>query len=108
MVDSTKHFSECKIDRVSEFKYLGVIIDEQLRFDSFAVFVAKKVAKKANFMYRVNKCVSPITMVIIYKTIVATHFEYCSTLILNFDQYSLGIFQKAQNRTIRAILKYDR
>ena len=43
-----------KIEEVDEIKYLDIIIDNKLEFDKFAASVVKKVAKKINFMYRMN------------------------------------------------------
>lgn len=40
-----------KIAEVDEYKYLGIIIDRNLRFDQLAAYVEKKVAKNVNFMY---------------------------------------------------------
>lgn len=97
-----------KIQEVTEIKYLGVVIDKHLMFDSFAEYVTKKVAKKVNFLYRINKHVSNYTLVTIYKTIIAPHFEYCSTIFINCSQYSIEMLQKAQNRAMRAILRCNR
>ena len=96
------------LEEVRELKYLGIIIDNNLQFNSHADYTAKKVAKKVNFLYRLNKYVSPYTLVTVYKSIIAPHFDYCSTIMLNFSEISMSVMQKAQNRAMRAILRCNR
>lgn len=96
------------IEEISETKYLGVIIDENLSFNRQAAYAAKKVAKKVNFLYRIGKHISMYTRLTIYKTIISPHFEYCSTLMLNMNAYSMQMLQRAQNRAMRAILGCNR
>lgn len=97
-----------KIEEVEETKYLGVIIDENLSFNSHVQYVNRKIAKKVNFLYRINKYISPYTRVTIYKTIIAPHFEYCNSTMLNYNGYSMESLQKVQNRAMRAILRCNR
>lgn len=96
------------IKEVNESKYLGVIMDNNLIFDSNAIYVAKKVAKKINVLFRLNHTVSNYTKSIIYKTIVAPHFEYCGTIMVNYSQNRLDVLQKLQNRAMRVILEVNR
>lgn len=91
-----------------ETKYLGIMIDNNLLFNKQAEYVTKKVAKKVNFLYRIGKNVSMYTKLTIYKTIIAPHFEYCSTLLINMNDYSMQMLQRAQNRAMRAILGCNR
>lgn len=93
-----------KIKEVTETKYLGIIIDNALNFDSNANYVAKKIAKKINVLYRLNHNVSNYTKCILYKSIVLPHFDYCSSVMINYSQNKLDIFQKLQNRAMRVIL----
>ena len=44
----------------------------------------------------------------IYKTIVAPHFEYCATLIVDMGATELLKLQIAQNRAMRVILQCNR
>lgn len=97
-----------RLEEVCEIKYLGIIIDNHLQFNSHADYTAKKIAKKVNFLYRLNKYVSSYTMVTVYKSIIAPHFEYCNTIMLNFSENSMSVMQKAQNRAMRAILRCNR
>jgi len=45
---------------------------------------------------------------LIYKSIIAPHFDYCTTLIINMGETQLSMLQKAQNRAMRVILHCDK
>lgn len=77
-------------------------------FNSHTNYTAKKIAKKVNFLYRLNKYISSYTLVVIYKSVIAPHFEYYNTVMLNFSEISMSVMQKAQNRAMRAILRCNK
>jgi len=44
-------------------------------------YMLKKIRKKSfSFLNRIGSFVSPYTRCIVYKSIIAPHFEYCATL----------------------------
>jgi len=45
---------------------------------------------------------------LVHKSIIAPHFEYCATLIINMAETQLGMLQKVQNRAMRVILHCDK
>lgn len=93
------------IERVSEIKYLGIVLDEQLNFKSHVNYIIRKIANKTNFLRRI---VSMFTRLTIYKSIIAPHFEYCSTLLLYINNNELQRLQKIQNKAMRVILQCNR
>ncbi|CAD6230297.1 GSCOCG00006743001-RA-CDS [Cotesia congregata] len=48
--------------------------------------------------------VSCYTKNIIYRSAIAPHLDYCSSLMLNFNENKLDELQKVQNRAMRLIL----
>lgn len=96
------------IEIVQQMKYLGVIVDNNLKFNQHVNFVCKKIGKKIGFMGRVSKCMSVWTKTLIYNTIILPHFDYCSTLFLSINKCDLDSLQKLQNRAMRIILSCDR
>lgn len=97
-----------EIERVEVMKYLGVIIDDRLRFSAHCDYMLKKIGKKISFLNRIGNYISAYTRCTIYKTIIAPHFEYCATLQIDMGDTQLSRLQKAQNRTMRVILQCDR
>jgi len=93
-----------QVERVEVMKYLGIIIDDRLRFTDHCDYVIKKIGKKISFLNRIGKSITLYARCLIYKSIIAPHFEYCATLIINMGETQLSRLQKAQNRAMRVIL----
>jgi len=45
---------------------------------------------------------------VVYKSIIAPHFEYCATILARMDESQLIRLQVAQNRVMQVILQCDR
>ena len=71
------------IEVVKEIKYLGVIIDDKLKFSSHINYVCKKIAKKIGVLKRVSWYLSIDSRKLVYNTIVLPHFNYCSTVLIS-------------------------
>lgn len=97
-----------KLEKVSEIKYLGFIIDESLTFKCNSDYIIKKVAKKIYFLRRISNYLSMFSRILVYKTIIAPHFEYCATLQLYLNNNDIQKLQKMQNKAMRIILKCNR
>jgi len=97
-----------QIERVEAMKYLGIIIDDRLRFADHCDYVLKKIGKKISFLNRIGNSITVYARCMIYKSIIAPHFEYCATLIIDMGETQLGMLQKAQNRAMRVILHCDK
>jgi hypothetical protein len=70
---------DVELERVTEIKYLGVIIDDKLKFDSNVEYIIKKAAKKVILIGRLS--LTTTSKIMLYKSIVAPHFEYCSSIL---------------------------
>lgn len=92
----------------SVIKYLGIIIDDTLNFNEHMLYIAKKIGKKIGYLSRISKYISQWTKITVYKTIIAPHFDYCSSLFYNLSKDNIDILQKLQNRAMRTILKCHR
>lgn len=97
-----------KLERVESIKYLGIIIDDKLRFKDHCEYMLKKIGKKTSFLNRMGNYVSAYTRCVIYKAIIAPHFEYCATLLVAMGETELKKLQIAQNRAMRVILQCNR
>jgi len=97
------------IEFVEMFKYLGVIIDNHLRFEEHVTYVIKKVATKINFLGRLSRILSKSTKKLIYNCIIAPHFDYCASILWNASNENVKKMQLLQNKGMRTILncKYD-
>lgn len=103
-----KCLDESVIERVETIKYLGIMIYDKLRFKDHCDYMLKKTGKKSSFLNRIGNYISTYTRCIVYKTIIAPHFEYCATLLIDMAETELSKLQLAQNRAMRVILQCDR
>ena len=64
------------IDRVECAAFLGVILDENLRWDKHISHVRSKVSRAIGIFCKINKCFPERTLKMIYYSIVYPHFTY--------------------------------
>jgi hypothetical protein len=97
------------IEYVESFKYLGVIIDNHLRFEDHVTYVIRKIATKINYLGRMSRILSLNTKKLIYNCIIAPHFDYCASILWNASNENIKKLQLLQNKGMRTILncKYD-
>lgn len=105
---TVKSLDGTELERVKTTKYLGVIIDDRLQFNDHCNYMLRKIRKKTSFLNRIGSNISVYTRCMVYKTIIAPHFEYGATLLINMGETQLNRLQKAQNRAMRVILQCDR
>lgn len=98
-----------KIDFVEEMKYLGIILDNKLNFNAHTEYLRGKIIKKYHVMRRIDKKTTAYSQILLYKSLIAPHFEYCSSILFLLNKNQLNTLQKLQNKIMRLILKvkYD-
>lgn len=92
------------IDTGSQIKYLGCIIDNNLTFSEHYKYITNKIAKKTNVLARVSKELSIWARLTAYKTIIAPHLYFCSTLLFLMNNSEIDVLQKKQNKALRTII----
>lgn len=93
------------IERVYEIKYLGVIIDPKLKFDANFQYVKKKILKKICFLQRNKHKFDLKTKLVILKSLISPHVDYCSSVLFLATETQLRELQLLQNRAMRSVLK---
>ena len=93
------------LEIVNEYKYLGVIIDNKLKFDKYARYICNKMAQKTNILARIQNKLNYINKIQIYKSIIAPYIEFCSSILFMCNDTDIERIQKIQNRAMRIILK---
>ena len=89
-------------------KFLGVMIDQILPFQSHIMYIKGKVARGIGILYKSRPYLSFETM--LYNAFVYTYFTYCIEVWGNTCQLYLDHLVKLQKRAIRTIVgarKYD-
>lgn len=96
------------IGRVYTMKYLGMMINSNLKMSDHHDYMCKKIAKKIGFFARISNKLSTETRIKVYQAIIAPHFEYCSSILSSFNVGEFDQLQKLQNRGMRIILRCKR
>lgn len=97
------------IEKVEKIKYLGFIIDKELKFRDHIDYICKKIGKKIGFFKRIRNKISITTAINIYNTIIKPHFEFGSTILYTCClETQIERMQKLQNKAMRCILKCNR
>ena len=96
------------IERVREIKYLGVIIDDKLKFDVHIDNVIKKIAKKYGILCRLNKDLNTFSKIHLYKSIISPHLDFCASILFLANETQTSRLQRLQNRIMRLILRCSR
>ena len=91
------------IERKRLFKRLGVNLDEILSWELHVKSISKKIAKVLGVLRRLRPYVTQDILIIIYKSLILPHFDYCSEVWGNLGKTLAADLQKLQNRTARII-----
>ena len=85
------HFNGSVITKVGEQKHLGVTLDKKLTFQSHIAEKISKTKKTIGIIKHVSKYLPLKTLILIYKSLVRPHFDYCDT-IFHVPPPTNGIF----------------
>ena len=89
--------------RVDNFKFLGIILDERLRFDKHIKLICDKSSKCIGMVYRLREVVPRKVLLMLYNALFFPYISYCN-LIWGFTyQCHLNPLILLQKRLIRLI-----
>ena len=111
----TNHHLDIKIrgislQRVSNCKHLGIIIDENLLWGNHIDHVTKKVLTGLYFLKRSSNILPKNIQSMLYKTIIAPHFDYCNVVWGRCHKSLFNKQQVLQNRATKIVTgmrRYD-
>ena len=77
------HLENKNIDQVKSIKYLGLTIDEKLKYDEYMKCLFGKLNRSIGVLRRASKYIDQISRVTLFNTLVLPHIDYCSTVWSN-------------------------
>ena len=95
------HFETEDIDLVNQTRYLGLIIDDNLKWDSQIKRIQIKISWALAILKYAKKYVPLTTLKNIYKGIVGPNFNYCCSVWSSFGTTKVKKLQKLLNRAAR-------
>ncbi len=96
------------VEHVTQFKYLGVILDGSLQFDKHVAYVKQKVFTRLKALGRLRQFISRQLSLTLYQSLVLPHFDYADICYDAMSKSSANQLQSLQNTCLRICLKRER
>jgi hypothetical protein len=94
------------ITQVDNLKYLGLTLDNRLRYDEYMKHLTSKLKRSLGVIRRASRYIDQVTRVTLYNTLILPHIDYCSTVWGNsVSEGDLKRLQRIQNAAMRIILQ---
>ena len=93
------YINSIAIDRVSEFNFLGLIINENLSWKPHVNKIASKISKQIGVLNKLKHMVPNHILRMLYCSLILPHMSYC---ILSWG-FELNRIAKLQKRAVRTI-----
>ena len=74
----TIRLGDAEVNRVTEIKTLGVVVDDQLLWKNHVGATIAKVSKGIGMLRRMKPYVPIFTLMHVYNALILHHFDYCS------------------------------
>ena len=96
------------IEQTTSLKYLGVTIDQDLRYDVYIKELINKLNRALGVLRRAAYYVNQTTRVTLFNTLVLPYIDYCSTVWYNnVSKTDIKKLQRLQNVGMRIILECE-
>ena len=91
------------IERVTQTKFLGVIIDEKLTWRNHVNYISTKIANGIGILIKARFCLSKETLVSLYYTFIYPYLTYCNSVWGDSFLYNLNRLHVLQKKVVRII-----
>ena len=102
-IDPKITLGDTEVNRVSEKKPLGIVVDDQLLWRNHVDTTIAKVSNGNGMMRRMKSYVPKYTLMHVYNALLIPYFDYCSLVWDTCSNYLTENLQKLQNRAARVI-----
>ena len=105
-VDSFKiRVGDQVLKRVLEFKYLGVVFDENLSWNAHIKYIATKASKRIGLLKRTRKDLCAYSTNLAYTSFVRPVLEYCDSVWSCCGKGNIDQLEKLQRRSARIVMR---
>ena len=95
--------SEELIEQKTSVKYLGIQIDNQLKWKEHVASVSMKVSRVIGMIKYAKKILPPETLKLLYRGLIEPHIRFCCSVWGNCGVSTIKILERLQNRSVRII-----
>ena len=92
-----------QIERTHEFKFLGVVIDEQLTWKFHIDHVKSRVSQIIAVLHKVKESVNKCALFLLYNSLIVPHLTYCIEAWGSANKTYIEPVFKLQKRAIRVV-----
>ena len=93
--------SSNRIERVEMIKYLGITLDERLKFDDHANNLVRKLSQSVNAMKVINNYLPEYSKLQFYNAFVGSHIFYSGFLLCRMSCDDINRLQRIQNKSLK-------
>lgn len=97
------YMNSMKIEYASSVRFLGLMIDDKLKFNNHIKLIAEKISKNAAILYRLRQIIPHQTLICVYRCFVECYLNYCTIVFGNAYQCHINQLEIAQKKCIRII-----
>ena len=97
--------NDSSIKRIKHVKNLGLIGDENLRWEHHINYISQKIKRNVSILKRMSKVLPTESLCMLYKTLIGPHFRYCSIILGNCGEILKDKLQTLQNRDAMIITR---
>ena len=97
-----------EVERVSNFCYLGVVLDQHLTFDGHAKYVLNRVAAKVYQLRWLKEFLTNRAALMVYKNMILPIMEYGDIYLISASKENKNKLQKLQNKALRCALDKEK
>ena len=101
-IDAIK-IGNVNITEVENIKFLGVIVDKELKWNSHILNIKNKISKQCGILYLVRNCFSRDVLKQLYYTLIYPYLTYCHTVWATAGITKINKVELVQKRVIRTI-----
>ena len=87
----------------SSIKVLGVTLDDRLKFDVHISNICKSASRQINALKRLSRYLDEKSRVLIYKSFIASNFNYCPVSWMFCGRKNANKLEKLQERALRFV-----
>ena len=91
------------IDRVCNMRFLGVIIDAKLNWDSHIHMLKTKIARNIGILNKVRNIINEETKLMLYSTLILPYINYCSSIWGNTYRSRINQLYVLQKKALRIV-----
>jgi len=85
------------------YKYLGILIDENLSFDHHTSYLAGKISRSLYFISKSKNILPKRTLLNLYYALIHPHFLYCATIYSSINAKNFHKLEILQKKALRLI-----